>query len=70
MIDNAWKKAEVDYQGALKNLLQKHGCSDVKTPQDVLENCVRIRSYFASESKIQKTEFLSGTTNIFSWPVP
>ncbi len=70
VIDNAWKKAEVDYQGALKNLLQKHGCSDVKKPQDVLENCVRIRSYFASESKIQKTEFLSGTTNIFSWPVP
>jgi murein DD-endopeptidase MepM/ murein hydrolase activator NlpD len=68
-IDNAWKAAESDYQSALQNLLQKHGCWEVKKTPSVVENCTRIRTYFANERELQKTSFASGTFNILSWPV-
>ena len=31
---------------------------------------MRIRAYFTNEKQLQATTFATGTSNIFSWPVP
>lgn len=68
-VENAWKKAEERYQKWLSTVLREAGCDTKKQTPELEKKCSDITTYFANERELQKTEFASWTTNIFSWPV-
>jgi hypothetical protein len=67
-VEQAWQDAAQDYILSLDGLLEKNGCrAEKKTGADI-ERCDAIMSYYKNERALSKIEFLTGTTNIFSWP--
>lgn len=68
-VEDAWKKAEDRYQKWLTTVLSEAGCDKKKKTEELVKKCESITTYFANERELKKTEFASGTTNIFAWPV-
>jgi murein DD-endopeptidase MepM/ murein hydrolase activator NlpD len=67
-VEDSWKKADEQYQNWLASVLSDAWCNQRKT-SEFNKKCQNIEIYFRNERELQKTEFLSWTANIFSWPV-
>ena len=50
-------------------MLTEAGCDKKKKTAELDKKCQQITTYFANERELKKTEYASGTANIFSWPV-
>lgn len=68
-VEDSWKKAEDRYQKWLAAVLGEAGCEKKKKTDELLKKCENITTYFANERELKKTEFASGSENIFMWPV-
>lgn len=68
-VENTWKIIEDRYQKWLSAILADAGCEKKNKTDELIKKCENITLYFANERKLKKTEFATGTTNIFSWPV-
>lgn len=70
-IQNAWKESYDRYNAKFQSLAKQYGCSLSHDPQSDSSECHEFRRFFEAEKSLGKSlEFLSGVTNIMSWPVP
>jgi murein DD-endopeptidase MepM/ murein hydrolase activator NlpD len=78
-VSQAWQKANDDYQTSMNRFLEKYNC--VGTSDDTGSgtsdssgsgniDCTRIHQFFDNEAQLADSTYASGTTNIFSWPIP
>ncbi len=68
-VEDAWQKADENYQKSISLLLKENGCDKSKQTEMQQEKCEKIREYFAQEEKLRKTSFATGSANILTWPV-
>lgn len=67
-LEDAWQKAEVNYQQSLEQLLDTYGCNTTKKQKNPRE-CEKIKKYFEEESILRKTNFQTWSQNPLVWPV-
>lgn len=68
-VEDAWRSAQDRYDKGLASVLSDAGCNREKKTAELVKKCEGINQYFANERELKKTEFASGTANIFEWPV-
>lgn len=68
-LNEAWKKAHDDYQTSFDRFLSKYNCDSSEENTSNSLECVRVRQFFMNEVELAKSEYATGTDNIFSWPV-
>jgi murein DD-endopeptidase MepM/ murein hydrolase activator NlpD len=68
-VEDAWKVIEDRYQNWLNAVLAESWCDKSKKTEELIRKCGEITTYFKNERELRKTEFATGTTNIFAWPV-
>lgn len=68
-LSQAWQKASEDYQASFDRFLAKYNCDNSLEESRLSPECLRVRQFFMNEMELAKTEYATGTENIFSWPV-
>lgn len=69
-LEQAWQKAHEDYEASFNRFLAKYNCEETEDEEDAeVGECGRIRKFFHNEVELARSEYATGTENIFSWPV-